>query len=201
MARERNKRRAPGAGGKGKGKPGRPSSATLQGLRTALAEEQSRTRLMAAERDSARTMLMRSMEQRNQLQVDYQNHKAVCQGDRNQLVRLAQFINTHYQVWEHGVGRLLEVDVAIHYLLEERGRWWVKLRSWWHRWRGPSGSEYPSAQWSLMPWHQWARRPPDARNAAGGFYCQNCSRVLVDKQGDYCEKCLKVISDLAERAR
>ena len=27
------------------------------------------------------------------------------------------------------------------------------------------------------------------RHAAGGYYCQNCSRVLCEKQGDVCATC------------
>jgi hypothetical protein len=33
---------------------------------------------------------------------------------------------------------------------------------------------------------------PEQKNAVGGFYCQNCSRVLVENQGGICQKCMEV---------
>ena len=36
----------------------------------------------------------------------------------------------------------------------------------------------------------------DARHAAGGFYCQNCSLVLCENQGDICASCRAAMSDV-----
>jgi len=34
-----------------------------------------------------------------------------------------------------------------------------------------------------------------ARHRAGGFYCQNCSRVLLEKEGDICPACRKLLME------
>jgi|SRR5579859_6182558 len=35
----------------------------------------------------------------------------------------------------------------------------------------------------------------DLKHLVGGFYCQNCSRVLVEKQGGICLQCAKILMD------
>lgn len=45
-----------------------------------------------------------------------------------------------------------------------------------------------------------ARSPAHAeemRHALGGFYCQNCSRVLCEKQGDICQQCRELLKSLS----
>lgn len=35
----------------------------------------------------------------------------------------------------------------------------------------------------------------DSKNNAGGYWCQNCSRVLVTVQGDTCNSCKAICRD------
>jgi hypothetical protein len=36
------------------------------------------------------------------------------------------------------------------------------------------------------------------KNLVGGFYCQNCSRVLVDQQGTFCQACKQLVKQKRE---
>lgn len=62
----------------------------------------------------------------------------------------------------------------------------------------------------FSPWRAikfwWEQRkagglPADLRHAVGGFYCQNCSRVLLEKQGDICRACRKLLLASAQRTK
>jgi molybdenum cofactor biosynthesis enzyme MoaA len=185
---------------------GMPSVDTVHGLRTALAEEQARGRVVAVQLDSMRSklletahMLADSGQELHKVSGEYAARQATYQDREDQITRLTRFLYSNY-VWEMRAGDHLgmkQVDIAMRYLAVERGRWRVRVRGWWNR-----NVKY-RALWKAST--RGARRVGtkiervmNTTTEIPVWFCQDCNSALVAKQGDRCETCLLKLGDLTD---
>jgi len=199
---------------------GMPSVDTVHGLKTALAEEQARGRVVAAQLDSMRSklletahMLADSGQELHKVSGEYDARRATYQDREDQITRLTRFLYSNY-VWEMRAGDHLgmkQVDIAMRYLAVERGRWRVRVRGWWNR-----NVKY-RALWAAST--RGARRVGTKvervmNTPAGGeeqveqaaltdmtnWFCRDCKRVVVARRGDRCETCKLTFGEQVDKA-